>query len=373
MALFGLFLLGLASAGDVWLSSGYGGWTRQRMDQLYNDYQFYYQGNMTTHSSLLMYFFTTDGHFDHHENHNTPQGSVKPFAQALKSEIGLKAYPCFFCDETIGECSGLNSRLEAIYRREAEFIADTITEAKVYGWDGYTVDIESFGRLDSERLTTFLINWGVEMMNNGMTLQLWVGGPSQYNMGRLNDSPYVFPLQTMDTYRNSYSSWESAANSFLNQVHAEKAGFGLLVSHGLKDLMDSLVAYGADRDLVMKKYGKYIEEDPTTYALSSEDMYRIAEYSRERGVDSLSLWASEIPVNWYGGLNDFVVGGGDDDGCRWRQTGNCLATGPREPHNDKRCTATIDAGSSGYCECGDGRMVMAVDCGHPEFKCIDHC
>jgi hypothetical protein len=55
----------------------------------------------------------------------------------------------------------------------------------------------------------------------------------------------------------------------------------------------------------------------------------------------------------------------------WRQTGACRATGPREPHNDKPCGASIDPGWSGYCECVGG--AVGADCGHPRNDCYDVC
>jgi len=43
------------------------------------------------------------------------------------------------------------------------------------------------------------------------------------------------------------------------------------------------------------------------------------------------------------------------EACRWRQTGGCEPTGPREENNDKKCSISIAKGSSGFCDCdGDG-------------------
>lgn len=56
----------------------------------------------------------------------------------------------------------------------------------------------------------------------------------------------------------------------------------------------------------------------------------------------------------------------------WRQTAGCSASGQREPHGDKPCSATIGAGASGFCECSGGRA-MAVSCDHREFTCQDAC
>jgi len=48
------------------------------------------------------------------------------------------------------------------------------------------------------------------------------------------------------------------------------------------------------------------------------------------------------------------------EACRWRQTGGCEPTGPREEHNDKKCSEKIAKGSSGFCDCdGDGQKQEA--------------
>ena len=56
----------------------------------------------------------------------------------------------------------------------------------------------------------------------------------------------------------------------------------------------------------------------------------------------------------------------------WRQTGDCDPDGPRESQWDASCTSQIGSGSSGYCECGDGRRVK-YGCGHNIFRCADEC
>ena len=60
-------------------------------------------------------------------------------------------------------------------------------------------------------------------------------------------------------------------------------------------------------------------------------------------------------------------------GCSaWRQTSGCVASGPREPHFDKGCYATIDGGASGYCECTGGSTV-GFGCGHSVLRCSSVC
>lgn len=50
----------------------------------------------------------------------------------------------------------------------------------------------------------------------------------------------------------------------------------------------------------------------------------------------------------------------------WRQTGGCSADGAREPGRDQPCRALIDSRSSGYCECGGGRVIRKPGCTHGE-------
>ena len=55
----------------------------------------------------------------------------------------------------------------------------------------------------------------------------------------------------------------------------------------------------------------------------------------------------------------------------WRQTSSCIATGPREPQNDKGCDVPIASGWSGYCECN--ATTVGVGCGHPVAACDQVC
>eukprot|EP00996_Jenningsia_fusiforme_P002769 NODE_3587_length_949_cov_49.168889_g3296_i0.p1 GENE.NODE_3587_length_949_cov_49.168889_g3296_i0~~NODE_3587_length_949_cov_49.168889_g3296_i0.p1 ORF type:complete len:133 (+),score=24.89 NODE_3587_length_949_cov_49.168889_g3296_i0:146-544(+) len=56
----------------------------------------------------------------------------------------------------------------------------------------------------------------------------------------------------------------------------------------------------------------------------------------------------------------------------WRQTGGCDPNGPREEDGDRGCRSSISGGSSGYCECTQGKR-YSVPCGHEEFKCEIMC
>ena len=56
----------------------------------------------------------------------------------------------------------------------------------------------------------------------------------------------------------------------------------------------------------------------------------------------------------------------------WRQTGQCRASGPREARADSTCTARINSGRSGYCECS-GHTQRSYNCGHETLTCEAVC
>lgn len=61
----------------------------------------------------------------------------------------------------------------------------------------------------------------------------------------------------------------------------------------------------------------------------------------------------------------------------WRQTADCSADGRREQHLDRSCDDTINPTMSGFCECGDGRVIRRPGCARGEFaepfSCRDEC
>lgn len=59
------------------------------------------------------------------------------------------------------------------------------------------------------------------------------------------------------------------------------------------------------------------------------------------------------------------------DCVAWRQTGMSLASGAREPSNDRGCDVLIPAGFSGFCECGN--RTVPFDTGHAPFTCAAVC
>ncbi|KAH9143811.1 hypothetical protein AeRB84_012217 [Aphanomyces euteiches] len=58
---------------------------------------------------------------------------------------------------------------------------------------------------------------------------------------------------------------------------------------------------------------------------------------------------------------------------KWRATSGCDGHGARDSWYDASCSATINHGSSGYCECENRRRVRQVGCDHHPFTCEEAC
>lgn len=57
----------------------------------------------------------------------------------------------------------------------------------------------------------------------------------------------------------------------------------------------------------------------------------------------------------------------------WRKTLDCDPSGPRDPKNDKSCTAIVPEGESGYCECENYVQTAAAPCHHRVISCRTEC
>jgi len=55
----------------------------------------------------------------------------------------------------------------------------------------------------------------------------------------------------------------------------------------------------------------------------------------------------------------------------WRNTGDCVYNGPREPQYDQGCYAWIPVDKSGYCQCSHGNHYK--NCGNAAVNCNDAC
>jgi hypothetical protein len=82
----------------------------------------------------------------------------------------------------------------------------------------------------------------------------------------------------------------------------------------------------------------------------------------------LLLGAAGVGAVW-----DTIQHAGGHACIRWRQTGGCVADGPRERLADRNCDERISWRASGYCECAGGLKSHRAACGHAEFSCAKAC
>jgi hypothetical protein len=245
-----------------------------------NAYYAYSNANIVTSSSILIYYLDENGNLATYTT-SDPSMTSEQFQQKLSS-YNLSTYPCLYCDATIGNCENLGNRLNKLYDHQQEFIDSTITKAKQWNWNGYTVDFEPDQSVDADQVTKFILDWGCQLSKYDKTLYVWIGGPVPYNMSMLSEnySACKMKLVTMNTYTSSYESYiNTAAATIADVSNSSNIGFGLLTesfkdSHKLIDLL----------------------------WMDDSTMIKIGTWSRITNTDSLSIWASVIPAQWYEGL-----------------------------------------------------------------------
>ena len=227
-------------------------------------------------ASILAYNLQENGMLGVYPLNDTDQ-TAETYQQYLKTQLQLKAYPCVYCDASIGNCDHLSDRLENLYANQDAFLQDSIQRANTYGWDGYSVDFEPDGPVNATRLTDFLLAWGSLLYVNNFTLYVWIGGDTQYEMERLFNSTGISFL-TMDTYNAGF-------DSFVNIVAP------------LQISINSVSNLGAG---LLTNYGK------TSTDVNATDIMNIVNWSILTRMNALSLWASHISPSWYEALSYFV-------------------------------------------------------------------
>jgi len=227
-------------------------------------------------------------------NTSDPNMSAEQFQSVLQKNLSLKAYPCLYCDATIGNCADLDERLNNLFKHQQQFIDSTIQKIKIYNWDGYTVDFEPDDLVDSNRLTEFVIDWGCQLREIGRQLYVWIGGPTDYNMSVLPNSECI-KMITMDTYTANYNAFINIASETMISVpNTSRLGFGLLTSDS-KILLDMYMNSIVDH----QKTPEFIMTDDVT-------MDMITSWVDIAKVDQLSIWASIIPPSWYRSLYNYM-------------------------------------------------------------------
>jgi hypothetical protein len=271
--LFICLLFNLCVARDIILSAGIVNLEPGQNWEQYQLYKLYYDMKIITTSSILVYYITEDGNLDVYKSPND-QVTSEEFQFIVGQTIGLKSLPCLYCDSTIGVCANLSSRLENLYLNKDVFINDTITRALKYNWQGYTVDFEPDDDLDTDKLTSFIIEWNDELRKNNLILSIWIGAGTPYNMTLLFNTN--ISLVTMDTYYCDYTSFVDKVNNLESQNNISDLGFGLYSDYPVNetDFFDII---------------KWLSDSESNFK-----------------TNTLSIWASKIIPQWQSGLYYFL-------------------------------------------------------------------
>jgi hypothetical protein len=227
-----------------------------------------------TASSILAYNLDINGSLDTYLT-NDSFWSAETYQLYIKENLGLKSYPCLYCDATIGMCSNLSNRLENLYLNKTYFINDSIYRAKKFNYDGYFVDFEQDTTVNITKLTDFILLWNNELNKYKLSLTLWVDDGTPYDERIWNTS--TLKLISMDTYTNTYDSFINIAASLQTSTNdITRLGFGLLTNYNY---------FGNIND-----------------SINNTDMMKIVKWSILTKSNSLSLWASHISPQWYDSL-----------------------------------------------------------------------
>ena len=281
-------MINIAYAQNVILSSGLENWNREQLIDQYNAFLTYTRMNIISASSILVYNLDKNGNLD---TYNTSDSTITAEQyQIMIKNLDLKSYPCLFCDATIGNCANLSDRLENLYTHQQDFINSTLVRAKTYGWDGYTVDFEPDQSVDSAKLTAFIVDWANQLASINKTLYIWIGGTTYYDMSVLFNTNNI-KLITMNTYVNNYDDFINIASDPLIKIsNSSRLGFGLLTSE-LKKINPNIV---------------YTNVCKVFNSMPQKDITNILKWSKLTNTDSVNIWASTIPPNWYKGLHIYL-------------------------------------------------------------------
>lgn len=260
---------------EVILSAGIIGDPIEKIQVQFNKYKSYKNSGLITASSVLAYNINENGNLGTY-NTRSLNMSAEDFQMSLQ-KLNLKSYPCIFCDATIGRCKNFGDRIEKVYLNEEKFIEDTLSRAVLYNWDGYTIDFEPDQMIDGVKLSNFVVNWANSLDKYNLTLYVWIGGPTQYNLGVFYPI-YNIKLVTMNTYSLPYSSFiETASGELVKSGRNSKMGFGFLTD-----------------------YNSNVKSIP------ERDIGNILGWLNIANAGFINLWASNIPAHWYEALFTYV-------------------------------------------------------------------
>jgi hypothetical protein len=246
---------------EIILSAGVDKYALLPLEKQYMLYKSYKQKGLITGSSVLAYYLSENGTLESYNDGEELQYN-------LKHNLNLSAYPCLFCDSTIGACDNLFSRLNVLYSNETYFIEQSIYKANKYGWDGYYVDFEFNMFIDYNKLTNFILKWAKALYDNNLILNLWIGDTAYYNMTLLYNNKHI-KLTTMTTYLKTSDIVKIIVEGYYN---VSNIMYGLLT---------------------------YMPDNPAIEVLYS-DLSTVIELFN--GTEAITLWASNIPESWYNSL-----------------------------------------------------------------------
>lgn len=263
---------------NIMLSSGLLNWNDKQLNEQYNFFKIYKDLNLITATSILTYIININGSIGLIPTNSTI--NAEQYQSNIHQNLNLPAYPCIFCDATIGSCNNLGDRLEAVFNNKEMFINDLISRSIKYDWNGYTIDFEPDVNIDNIKTTNLMIDLAFQLSKYNKKLFIWIN----YNV----DALYPFNISslmkynnikflTMNTYYCDYNTFISeASNAIIHAYSLSKFGFGLLTYES----------------------NSVIKED---------ELNKIILWLKIYNNSFLSLWASKIPPNWFIPLNNFLM------------------------------------------------------------------
>jgi len=266
-----LFLLKIVNS-NIILSSGLTNWSNSQLSYQYNLYKLYKDTGIITGSSILVYEIDEEGQVNTYKT--LTNITAENYQYMLKKNLGLKSYPCFFCDTSIQMCGGQDfiNRFEKLYKNVSGFIDDTVKRALQYEYDGYYLDIELTTVIDFNKLTHFVNLWTKSLKQINRTLNIWIDySLSTYNSTMLYDNNDVY-MTTMNTYDTTYDIFLTQVEQNVGKIDNNRLSFGLIT-------YDNIV--------------------------SPVEIDKIIQWSNVFKPFSISLWASTIPLIWFQSLKNY--------------------------------------------------------------------
>ena len=267
-----LSMISIVSAKEIVLSAGLKDFTDQQLAEQYQRYENYLP--FITASSILVYEIGLNGTLQHY-NISSKEYTAETYQQSLKKNLGLKSYPCIFCDSTLnGICDNIDLRLNNVLKRKEEFILESIGLAKKYEYDGYYLDLEGVTNVDQYLLTDFVNQWATAIAPYHLKLRVWIGPGTPFLLEKLLENCYT-EIASFDTYTDDYQTFVNQASKYFNQIcNKSHLSYGLLTYD-------------------------------TTLA-TKNTIHDIFEYITDIDVGSVTFWASTLPGHWLGTLKTFL-------------------------------------------------------------------